>query len=94
MTEVLLLKIIHFLEMININEIPDPIVLLIDHTDHLTDAIFVLDTDHVLNTVTTILRIILFHIDLLRGQEILDVLDPALTPIQEITLICPNPINK
>ena len=43
----------------------DPIVLLIDHTDHLTDAILVLDTDQVLFRETTILLNLLLHLDLL-----------------------------
>ena len=41
-----LLKIIHVPDKITINEILNPIVLLIDLTDHLTDAVLVLDTDH------------------------------------------------
>ena len=87
MTEALLLNFIHVLDVITINEILDLIVLTIDHTDHLTDAILVLDTDHVLIQQTTILQDILLHSDLLQDQEILDVLDPALIPKQETKLI-------
>ena len=49
MTEVLPLNITHVHDMIITNEILDCVVLLIDHTDHLIDAILVLDTDHVLS---------------------------------------------
>ena len=49
-------KIVHVLDMITINEILDPNILLIEHTDHLTDAIFLLDTDHILFPETTILQ--------------------------------------
>ena len=87
MTEALLLKIIHVPNMITINEILDPIVLLINHTDHLKDVILVQDTDHVLFQETTIFKNILSHLDLLQDQTILDILDPVLTLIQEITLI-------
>ena len=54
MTKVLLLKFIHVLDMITINEILDPIVFLIDYTDQLTDPILVLDTNHVLIPEPTI----------------------------------------
>ena len=87
MTEALLLKIIHFPDMITNNEILDPIVHLIYHTDHLTDVTLVQDTCHVLIKETTFLKNILLHLDLLQEQEILDTLDPALSLIQEITLI-------
>ena len=73
--------------MISINEILDPIGFLIDHTDQLTDAILVLETDHVLIQETTILQDTLLHSDLLQDQEILDILGPALTLIQETKLI-------
>ena len=73
--------------MININEILDPIVLLLDHTDHLTGTILVLDTDHVLIPETTISQNLLLHLDLLQGRENLDILNLALTLRQEITLI-------
>ena len=73
--------------MITVDEILHPIVLLIEHTDHLTDAVLVLDIDHVFIPATKILQNILLHIDPLQDQEILDILNPALTLIQEKTLI-------
>ena len=86
MTEALL-KVMHVPDMLTINETLDPIVLLIDHTDHPTDVILVQDTDHFLIQETTILQNILLHLHLLQDQEILDILDPLLTLIREITLI-------
>ena len=74
MTKALLLKIIHVLDMITIDEILHPIVLFIEHTDHLTDAILVLGIDHALIPETTILQNILFKLDHLQDQEILDIL--------------------
>ena len=91
LTEVLLLKIIHVFDMITVDEILHPIVLLIEHTDHLTDAVLVLDIDHVLIPETKFLQNILLHKDLLQDQEILDILKPALTLIQEKTLIHNKP---
>ena len=70
MTETLLLKIIHVLDMITIDDILDPIAHLIEHTDHLRDAILVQNIDHVLFLETTILQNILLHIDLIQDQEI------------------------
>ena len=87
MTEALLLKNIKVLDITTINKILDPIVLHIDHTNHLTDGILVLNTDHVLIQKTTILQNILLYLHLLQDQEILNILGPALTLIQEITSI-------
>ena len=44
MTEALF-KILYVPDIITINEILDPIVLLVDHTDKVTHAILVLDTN-------------------------------------------------
>ena len=79
MTEVQLRNIILVQGMIIINEILYRIVLLIDHRDHLTDAIFVVDTNHVPIQEITILQDILLLLDLLQNQEILNILSPALT---------------
>ena len=73
--------------MIIINETLDRIVRLIDQRDNLTDAILVLDTDHALIQELTILHDILLHLDLLQDQEILGILDPALTLTQETKVI-------
>ena len=83
MTEAPLLTITHVLDMTTINEILDPIVLLVVHKDLLTDVIVVLDTDHVLIQETTILQDILLNTGLVQDQEILDILDPAHILIQE-----------
>ena len=45
MTEALLFKIIYLLDIITTIEIVDPIVLLVDHTDKVTHAFLVLDTN-------------------------------------------------
>ena len=91
MTEDLLLKIIQFPDMITINKVLDPIVLFINHTDHLTDVILVQERNHVRIQEATILQNILLHLHLLQDQESLDILDQVLTLIQEITLIQYNP---
>ena len=83
MIKVLLLIITHIHDMIKINEIVDRIVLLVDHTDPLTDATLILDTDYVLIQKTTILQDILIHLDILQDQKIPSILDPALTLLQE-----------
>ena len=83
MIKVLLLIITHIHDMIKINEIVDRIVLLVDHTDPLTDATLILDTDYVLIQKTTILQDILIHSDILQDQKIPSILDPALTILQE-----------
>ena len=87
MTEVLLLNITLVHDMILINETLDRIVLRIDHTDHLTDAILVLDTDHVLIQEITLLPDVFLHLDLRQNQEILQIPSPALTLTQETKLI-------
>ena len=66
--------------MITINEILDPIVLLIDYSDRLTDAILLQDTDHSRDNNFT-------KYTSYQDQEILDILVPALTLIQETKLI-------
>ena len=86
MTEALLLRIIHVPDMITVNEILDPIVLLLDHTDTFS-PILVLDTDHVLIQDITILQDILLHSGLLQNQEIRDIPDPAPNLIQGTKLI-------
>ena len=85
--EVLLLNIILVHVMIIINETLDRIVRLIDHRDHIMHAILDLDTNHALIQELTILHDILLHLDLLQDQEILGILDPALTLTQETKLI-------
>ena len=87
MTEVLLLNITLVHDMIVINETLDRIVLRIDHTDHLTDAILVLDTYHVLIQEITLLPDVFHHSDLRQNQEILQIPSPALTLTQETKLI-------
>ena len=79
LTKVLLRNITLVHDMIIINETLDRIVLLIDHTDHLTDAIFVVDTNHIPIQEITTLQDILLLLDLLQNQEILDIRSPALT---------------
>ena len=79
MTEALLFTIIHVPDGITINETLDSIVLLFDQTDHLTDVILVIETDHVLIPKTMILQNIILHLDLLQDQEFLDILDFALS---------------
>ena len=69
MTEDLLLKIIQVPDMITINKVLDPIVLFINHTDHLTDVILVQERIHVLIQEATILQNILLHLHLLQDQE-------------------------
>ena len=86
-TEVLLLNITVVHDMIMIKETLDGIVLLIDHTDHLTDASLDRDTDHIPIQEITILQDIFLHLDLLQDQKILDFLDPAFTLAPETILI-------
>ena len=93
MTDALLLKIIHVPDMITINEILDPIVLILDHTYHLTDAILDLDLDPVLIQETTILQDTLLRSDLLQDQDILDILDPAPTQETKVKNHSTNSIN-
>ena len=90
MNEALLFKIIHVLDMITIDEILDPIVILIEQTDHLTDVIHVLDIvdiDHVLIQATTILQNTFLHINILQDQAVPDILETALILTQELTSI-------
>ena len=87
MTEEVFLKMTHVIDLITTNKNLDPIVPLIEHTDHFSDVILVLDIDPILFPETTFSQTVLFHIDLLQDQEILDFLDPPLTLLQEITLI-------
>ena len=83
MTEVILLKITLVHVMIIMNETLGCFVLLIEHTDHLTDAISILDAGPVLIQGLTILHDSFLHSDLLQDQEILGILDPALALTQE-----------
>ena len=70
------------------------IVLLIDHTALLTDAILVLDTDPVLIQEIAILHDTLLHLDFLQDQDIPGNLDPVLALKQETESIQYNLNHK